>query len=987
MATLKYSNFNESKIWENLSTNTDATTLGKINEILNKVIPLLKETKRVFPTYTNHDSEHSLKIIETIEVLLGDNIKKLSVSESVVILLSSFWHDLGMICNNPEEIKKEEWFEPFIQNQVGYNGKLTDQIASNYIRIYHHLRLEKYLFDSNIILADNEKCLFIDGNDIINISFHVAMSHNYETKELEKFSEFSSNLNKDDFVLCAILLRIADIIDFDNERTPDSSFKFLGLENPSNSDEAFSQKEWKKHLNSLGFEYQDNILYFKAIPREPDTEFYIREFIKVIEHEIEKSNKVFNACCIKWRNDFALPNNEIDTSGIQAQNYKFGDYKFSFDNNQVLDLLTGNNIYTNKMIFIRELLQNSIDASLYLEALEKEKGNFDFKCNAINITDWYDDNGNYWLRFDDNGIGMDEYVLLNYFTKIGKSFYESYDFNKNVDFKAISRFGIGILSCFMVAQKIEVSTKKENCEAIRFSIKSLYSYFTTQLESKHRNVSYFPSHKNNEKHKYRRESGTSIALQIDFNKLDNWFDIKDELLKHIFYTPIDIEYKNEKIGTTLNDFNMNPWLEKEIVFSLNDKDCKDLRSFLDISDHEKDIQIKVTPINLSSYSLSNKVKIQMIIIKVINHSGYYRCFPISRDNYSIEIQIKKNLLKNKSLSLHLIKKFDKRDLREVRETIDLENYEELKIFNFYNSSKLGHNGILITEDFSNSHNTELLSFSEKSIFSIAHIYLSDELRPSLDISRSKEVDFCHKTISTVNLMLSKYITENNLINETYDCSILRNRYNGTVQYNEILQDNNIDEWKNEKIFLIKNPEKVNKFCSLNEIQTILKEKSIVKVLNYPSINHFYIDYINKPHTRGIFILILSQLYTNGYIDENSHYNIERVYDDKQIITNKKYFQVGFFAKYKDDIKHELHFNETDRDNNPLNEEHVFSIWIIKNAKILNNKYKGIFEDIKNIFIYKNRNNVNRFERLKYLVQLLQRLDSNLVEDSVINSIK
>ena len=44
-------------------------------------------------------------------------------------------------------------------------------------------------------------------------------------------------------------------MDFDNERTAESSYKFLGLDNPTNSENQFSQKEWKKHLDSLGFTY------------------------------------------------------------------------------------------------------------------------------------------------------------------------------------------------------------------------------------------------------------------------------------------------------------------------------------------------------------------------------------------------------------------------------------------------------------------------------------------------------------------------------------------------------------------------------------------------------------------------------------------------------------------------------------------------------------------------------------------------------------
>ena len=585
-------------------------------------------------------------------MLLGDDsIDNLSASELAVILLSAYWHDLGMICNNDEEIKSEEWFDEYINKSYKHDGNLTPTIVSEYIRLNHHKRLEKYLYDRLDILNESEKNLYINEHDVIDMAYKVSMSHNENTKDLEKFKEYQSNHNQDDFIFCAIVLRLADIMDFDNERTSNSSYKFLGLENPINSENQFSQKEWKKHLDSLGFSYdfEKKILHFKAIPKEPDTEFYIREFIKIIEDELNKCTQLFNSHCDKWRDIFKLPY-EIDISGINSKSsYKFGDYKFSFDNNQVLDLLTGNNIYSDPMIFVRELLQNSIDASLYRESLEKEKGKSDFKCKPINVTDWHDKDGNYWIRFDDYGLGMDEYVLLNYFTKIGKSFYESKDFNKELGFKAISRFGIGILSCFMVANRIEVSTKKEDCEAIRFSIKSLYSYFVTQLENIHRNVTSFPSSDDSKVEKYRKDIGTSIAIQIDFNKLNRWFEIKKELLRHIYYSPIEIQYKNEKIGTTIDELEKNPWIEEEIIIELSKEDSSQIKSLFKIQNTKEKFKLKVIPINLSKYSISNNIKAQMLRIEFMDIED------MKKSNITI-------LIKNRNDSLSLILKNNKTSL-------------------------------------------------------------------------------------------------------------------------------------------------------------------------------------------------------------------------------------------------------------------------------------------------------------------------------------
>ncbi len=967
------SDYKNTKLWKVLIDKDNIGVESKITDILDKTIPLLKEIKRVFPTYTNHDAEHSLKILKLIEMLIGDKIEKFSISELAVIILSSYWHDLGMMCHDKNEILDEKWF-------TQKNKELNSDLVSNYLRSYHHLRLEKYLFDTDFILDNDNKHLLIKNNDVVDISYHISMSHNYPTKELEDFTKFSSNGSDDDFVFCALLLRLADIMDFDYERTPISSFNFLGLNNPKNTSEIISQNEWEKHKASLGFEYKNNILYFKAVPSNPEIEFSIREFIKVIENEFEKSKLVFNSYCYeKWGNVLNLPI-KIDVSGIKPQGYKFGDYKFSLDNNQVLNLLTGNDIYSNKLIFIRELLQNSIDASMYREALEKNKKNYDFICNPINITDWHDqEDGSYWIRIDDFGIGMNEHVLINYFTKIGKSFYESKDFNTNIDYKAISRFGIGILSCFMVADKVEISTKKEDCEAIRFSIKSLNSYFITQLENEHKFIAFFPSSNPSEKQKYRRDVGTSIAVKIDFNKLNYWFDIKKELARHIFYSPIKIEYNNKKIGTTIDDLKKNPWIDEEKLIELNKKNKQDIANFLGISnyDSQNDVKVsfKISPIKL--ISKDSKIISQILLIMLNEHYADYKInMMVSSDYFVFKSKLYFDPLEHK-FKFIMEKTYEHKRYQHLngKLIIDLEEYE----INFIDKSKIGHNGIYIGEDFSSVFNEDILNFiSNDKNHAIAHTYLSNEFRPFLDISRSKEVKFDYKTISTANLMLSKFISQNDLMNRTYDCSLIRNRFNGFISFNEVLNDENLEEWKREKLFRVKESD----YISMSEI----KNRG---VLNYPELRHLHVEYIYKAHTQKMFIQILLILFTNGYLDENGTYYVEDIleeskYQDVEDNAIVKYFPVGFFINYHKNIKDKIQLR-TKYNTYSLNIGHPFSKWMISNAEILNNNYKGIFEDIKSKFVGDISPNKN--QKLNELLFLLQKINPKIIDLDVIESLK
>jgi hypothetical protein len=122
----------------------------------------------------------------------------------------------------------------------------------------------------------------------------------------------------------------------------------------------------------------------------------------------------------------------------------------------------GTKLYGDPEVALRELIQNSIDACQLRAALEKKWGN-EYKPKII--VKYFLENDNDCLEVSDNGTGMDQYIVDNYYSKIGSSYYTSSDFygiksEYNPDFIPRSRFGIGILSCFMVADTIITDTKR-----------------------------------------------------------------------------------------------------------------------------------------------------------------------------------------------------------------------------------------------------------------------------------------------------------------------------------------------------------------------------------------------------------------------------------------------------------------------------------------------------------------------------------------------
>jgi len=134
--------------------------------------------------------------------------------------------------------------------------------------------------------------------------------------------------------------------------------------------------------------------------------------------------------------------------------------KFKAESQRVLDLMI-NSIYTNKEIFLRELISNASDAidKRYYQALQS--GDSGLSRDEFAITLSIDKEGR-TLVISDNGCGMTAQELENNLGVIAKS--GSLEFKQNVqsaeDIEVIGQFGVGFYSAFMAADEITVESRK-----------------------------------------------------------------------------------------------------------------------------------------------------------------------------------------------------------------------------------------------------------------------------------------------------------------------------------------------------------------------------------------------------------------------------------------------------------------------------------------------------------------------------------------------
>lgn len=134
--------------------------------------------------------------------------------------------------------------------------------------------------------------------------------------------------------------------------------------------------------------------------------------------------------------------------------------EFKTESKKLMDLMI-NSIYTNKEVFLREIISNASDAldKLHYESLTNSKIKIDTSSFNIRIDV---DKDKRTLTISDNGIGMSKEELENNLGTIAKS--GSLDFKENnkkkKDIDIIGQFGVGFYSAFMVSSKVKVVSKK-----------------------------------------------------------------------------------------------------------------------------------------------------------------------------------------------------------------------------------------------------------------------------------------------------------------------------------------------------------------------------------------------------------------------------------------------------------------------------------------------------------------------------------------------
>ena len=206
-------------------------------------------------------------------------------------------------------------------------------------------------------------------------------------------------------------------------------------------------------------------------------------------------------------------------------------------------------LYSDKDIFLRELVSNACDAITKIKKLSGI-GEAELGDEALRIDITCDEEAN-TLTISDNGIGMTAEEIDKYITQIAFSgandFLEKYKDEKNPD-QIIGHFGLGFYSAFMVADKVEIDSLSymPGAKPAKWVCEGGLEYEMTEGQ--------------------RTSRGTTIVLHLgeDGKEYKNEFEVRSILNKYCSFMPVEIYLngaKGEEEPKPINDTNPL-WMKK-----------------------------------------------------------------------------------------------------------------------------------------------------------------------------------------------------------------------------------------------------------------------------------------------------------------------------------------------------------------------------------------------------------------------------------------
>ena len=419
---------------------------GILGLIEPEVAKTLEYIKTQFPNFTEHGIQHSLRIINYIYSIMSEDLKQnISDVEIFCFIMAAFFHDMGMTLVDVED----------------KDNQRTNHHLYAYRPIKHFF--EKYM-QMLVERRRLEKCIIF-----VSEAHGRSIEELYNDNDFRKIETIEGQVLR--YGLLAILLRIGDLMDLEEQRVCEFNMH-MNLEYYNNP---VSLVHNRRHLDDITYNYSPSKITVSVLTDGREKYKVWSQWLEYLDEEIMYANTHY---LIGENSDFfrnyKLP--EVIKCVKPSENAKFAveEIRFQVDDTGALwDIIT-KSVYTNEFDYIRELIQNPIDATL-LKIYLDDKENIEYQsprswhCNDKVMIAYSQKEGTLWV--EDHGTGMNENELSNYLFKTANSGYK-YMKKREFMFPAIAKFGIGFVACLTKADKIQILTRTQSDNGINAEIES-----------------------------------------------------------------------------------------------------------------------------------------------------------------------------------------------------------------------------------------------------------------------------------------------------------------------------------------------------------------------------------------------------------------------------------------------------------------------------------------------------------------------------------
>lgn len=419
---------------------------GILGLIEPEVAKTLEYIKTQFPNFTEHGIQHSLRIINYIYSIMSEDLKQnISDVEIFCFIMAAFFHDMGMTLVDVED----------------KDNQRTNHHLYAYRPIKHFF--EKYM-QMLVERRRLEKCIIF-----VSEAHGRSIEELYNDNDFRKIETIEGQVLR--YGLLAILLRIGDLMDLEEQRVCEFNMH-MNLEYYNNP---VSLVHNRRHLDDITYNYSPSKITVSVLTDGREKYKVWSQWLEYLDEEIMYANTHY---LIGENSDFfrnyKLP--EVIKCVKPSENAKFAveEIRFQVDDTGALwDIIT-KSVYTNEFDYIRELIQNAIDATL-LKIYLDDKENIEYQsprswhCNDKVMIAYSQKEGTLWV--EDHGTGMNENELSNYLFKTANSGYK-YMKKREFMFPAIAKFGIGFVACLTKADKIQILTRTQSDNGINAEIES-----------------------------------------------------------------------------------------------------------------------------------------------------------------------------------------------------------------------------------------------------------------------------------------------------------------------------------------------------------------------------------------------------------------------------------------------------------------------------------------------------------------------------------